>query len=74
MCVVFGPLVVKLLVEPRVTSEKEPVVDMFLYLAGLLVPAALVLFALLGLHSVLLTHRIAGLLCRFRKAFADAAK
>jgi methyl-accepting chemotaxis protein len=51
-------------------DEQHAVAEQFLSLHAHLWPAVLILFLLLGAHSVFISHRIAGPLVRFRKVLA----
>ena len=70
--VIFGPLVLNLQEGPSLSAETGEIADVFRYLDGRLLTVALVLFALVCLHSLILSHRIAGPLYRFRKVLEAA--
>lgn len=70
---VLSPLVADLLCGPDYSEESALTAEVFLRLLDVLWPAGLVLLTLLFVHSVILSHRIAGPLYRFRKAFTAAA-
>jgi methyl-accepting chemotaxis protein len=63
---VFLPLMVKLESSQLSPAEQQEVAGVILSLHATFWPAIMVVFALLAVHSVLVSHRIAGALYRFR--------
>ena len=70
---VFLPLIFRLGSGALPFTERHAVADQFLSLHAHLWPAVLILFLLLSAHSVLVSHRIAGPLVRFRKVLSVVA-
>ena len=62
----FLPLIVQLHSEALPLIEKHEVASQFLSLHARVWPAIFVVFVLLAIHSVLVSHRIAGPIYRFR--------
>jgi methyl-accepting chemotaxis protein len=71
---VFLPLMVKLDSSHLSLAEQQEVAGLILSLHATFWPAILVVFALLAVHSVLVSHRIAGALYRFRVVFRTVAE
>ena len=67
---VFLPLIFRLGSSALPFAERHAIAEQFLSLHAHLWPAVLMLFLLLGAHSVFISHRIAGPLVRFRKVLA----
>ena len=65
----FLPLYLQLSNPALTTAQQGEVAGRVLYLHGNLWPAVLVVFIILGIHSILVSHRIAGPLYRFRETF-----
>lgn len=65
----FAPIMMDLGADTQDWNSKLESANLFLSLHKTLWPAVFVLFVLLGAHSVLVTHRIAGPLYRFRKVY-----
>jgi methyl-accepting chemotaxis protein len=65
----FLPIILELRSGTLSVIEQGEVAGLFLSLHARVWPAMLVVFALLTLHSVLVSHRIAGPLYRFRTVF-----
>lgn len=63
---VFGPMLAELRGAPTYSEERVEMANAFLYLSTRLLTFGVLLFALLGFHSVLLSHRIAGPLYSLR--------
>lgn len=70
----FVPLMIKLDSSTLPLSEREEVANLILSLHATLWPAIVVVFVLLAVHSVLVSHRIAGALYRFKAVFRDLAQ
>jgi methyl-accepting chemotaxis protein len=68
---VFAPAVWKM--NSGSWVERQEAANQFLYLHARIWPAVLVLFALLVIHSAVMSHRIAGPLYRFRRVFSSIA-
>jgi methyl-accepting chemotaxis protein len=68
---VFGPAMLDM--NRGSWVEKQEAANQFLFLHARIWPAVLVLFALLVIHSVIMSHRIAGPLYRFRRIFSSVA-
>ena len=69
---VFGPMLLELRGPPSHSPEREATANVFLYLNARIWPIFLVLFPLIALHSIILSHRVAGPLYRFRQVFKSA--
>jgi methyl-accepting chemotaxis protein len=69
----FLPLILQLRSGSLSAIEQGEVAGLFLSLHARVWPAMLVVFILLALHSVLVSHRIAGPLYRFRSIFKAIA-
>jgi methyl-accepting chemotaxis protein len=69
----FLPIILELRSGSLSVIEQGEVAGLFLSLHARVWPAMLVVFALLTLHSVLVSHRIAGPLYRFRSVFKAVA-
>jgi methyl-accepting chemotaxis protein len=69
----FLPLILKLNSGNASVVEQGELAGQFLALHSRVWPAMLVVFVLLALHSVFVSHRIAGPLYRFRKVFGAVA-
>ena len=73
--VVFLPLVLQIRSSSTLSPVKaEELADGFLFLHARLWPALFVVLVLLAFHSVLISHRIAGPLYRFRSVFRAVAE
>jgi len=70
----FLPLILKLRSGSASIIEQGELAGQFLALHARVWPAMLVVFVLLALHSILVSHRIAGPLYRFRKVFGAVAR
>lgn len=71
--VLFLPLILKLRSGSASVIEQGELAGQFLALHARVWPAMFVIFVLLTLHSVFVSHRIAGPLYRFRKVFGAVA-
>jgi methyl-accepting chemotaxis protein len=71
--VTFGPLVIDLLDSTTPPSERAAVAEQFLALHERVWPSLLVVLLLFGFHSLLVSHRFAGPLLRFRRTFEAVA-
>ena len=69
----FLPLILKLRSGSPSIIEQGEVAGQFLALHARVWPAMFIIFVLLALHSVFVSHRIAGPLYRFRKVFGAVA-
>jgi methyl-accepting chemotaxis protein len=69
----FLPLILKLRSGGASVLEQGELAGQFLALHSRVWPAMLVVFVLLALHSIVVSHRIAGPLYRFRKVFGAVA-
>ncbi len=69
----FLPLILKLSSGSTSIIEQGELAGQFLALHARVWPAMFVIFVLLALHSILVSHRIAGPLYRFRKVFGAVA-
>ena len=69
----FLPVVMELSDEATSWQQKQQASTQFLTLHQRLWPAILLLFGLLAVHSVVITHRIAGPLHQFRRLFRSIA-
>ena len=69
--VLFTPLMLQLTGDPESPQARAAVATEFLALHSRFWPAILLTFALLALHSVFTSHRIAGPLYRFRIVFKE---
>lgn len=69
----WGPLVAGVLSENTPEDERLLLAEMLLFLDGRLLPLALVLGVLFGLHSVLVSHRMAGPVYRLTRSFRNLA-
>jgi len=67
----FVPLMIKLSSSTLPMAEREEVANLILSLHARLWPALAVAFVLLAAHSVLVSHRIAGALYRFKAVFRE---
>jgi methyl-accepting chemotaxis protein len=70
----FLPLILKLRSGSASIIEQGELAGQFLALHARVWPAMLIVFVLLALHSILVSHRIAGPLYRFRKVFGVVAR
>ncbi|MBI3621417.1 MAG: hypothetical protein HY208_04440 [Nitrospirae bacterium] len=70
----FVPLMIKLDNSTLPIAEREEVANLILSLHTTLWPTIAVIFVLLAAHSVLVSHRIAGALYRFRAVFREIAQ
>ena len=70
----FLPLALELSNPSLSVSEQSEIAANILYLHSRLGPVLLVVFLILGLHSVLVSHRIAGPLYRFKATFNQVAQ
>ncbi len=68
----FVPLIIQL-ESSTPLSEQEVVASQFLSLHARVWPALLIAFLLLAIHSIFVSHRIAGPLLRFRNTFKAVA-
>jgi len=68
----FVPLIIQL-ESSTPLSEQEVVASQFLSLHARVWPALLIAFLLLAIHSIFVSHRIAGPLIRFRNTFKAVA-
>ena len=71
--VLFVPLVIRLESSTLSLAERHEVATQFLSLDARVWPPILVVFLLLAIHSVLISHRIAGPLFRFRRLLEAVA-
>jgi methyl-accepting chemotaxis protein len=71
---IFLPLIFRLESGAISLAERQEVASEFLSLHTRLWPAVVMLFVLLSIHSVFVSHRIAGPLFRFRKVLGAVAK
>lgn len=71
--VLFVPLIIRLESSTLSVAEKQEVATQLLSLDARVWPPILVVFLLLAIHSVLISHRIAGPLSRFRRLFEAVA-
>jgi len=69
----FLPLILQLRKGSTSVIEQGELAGQFLALHARVWPAMLVVFVLLALHSIFVSHRIAGPLYRFRKVFGAVA-
>jgi methyl-accepting chemotaxis protein len=69
----FAPLVLELRSETSTLEQRTEAANQFLSLHARLWPAFIVLVLLLSLHSVLVSHRIAGPLVQFQRIFEAVA-
>ncbi len=69
----FIPLIIELESSTLSVSEQEAVASQFLSLHARVWPALLIAFFLFAIHSVFVSHRIAGPLIRFRNTFKAIA-
>jgi methyl-accepting chemotaxis protein len=69
----FLPLILQLRSGSASIIEQGELAGQFLMLHARVWPAMLVVFVLLALHSIVVSHRIAGPLYRFRKVFGAVA-
>lgn len=69
----FVPLIIQLESTTLSVPEQEAVASQFLSLHARVWPALLITFFLFGIHSVFVSHRIAGPLMRFRNTFKAIA-
>ena len=65
----FAPLVFELSSETSTVEQRTDAANQFLSLHARLWPAFIVLVVLLSLHSILVSHRIAGPLVQFQRIF-----
>jgi len=70
----FLPLILQLRKGSASIIEQGELAGQFLALHARVWPAMLIVFVLLALHSILVSHRIAGPLYRFRKVFGVVAR
>ena len=70
----FLPLALDLSNPALSVSEQGEVAGKILYLHSRLGPVLLIVFVILGIHSVLVSHRIAGPLYRFKATFNQVAQ
>ena len=71
---IFAPLFAKLESSTTSLAEQREVATMLLSLHTRLWPAIVIVFVLLILHSVLVSHRIAGALYRFQIVFQEVMR
>jgi methyl-accepting chemotaxis protein len=69
----FVPLIIQLDSHTLSLSEQEAVASQFLSLHARVWPALLLAFLLFAIHSIFVSHRIAGPLMRFRNTFKAIA-
>ena len=69
----FVPLIIQLESSALSLSEQEAVASQFLSLHARVWPALLFAFLLFAIHSIFVSHRIAGPLVRFRNTFKTIA-
>ncbi len=69
----FVPLIIQLESSTLSQPEQEVVATQFLSLHARVWPALLIAFLLLAIHSIFVSHRIAGPLMRFRNTFKAVA-
>lgn len=69
----FLPLIIQLESKTLSFSEQEAVASQFLSLHARVWPALLITFLLFAIHSIFVSHRIAGPLMRFRNTFKAIA-
>jgi methyl-accepting chemotaxis protein len=69
----FLPLIIQLESKTLSFSEQEAVATQFLSLHARVWPALLIAFLLFAIHSIFVSHRIAGPLMRFRNTFKAIA-
>ncbi|MFQ5801537.1 MAG: hypothetical protein ACE5JQ_01410 [Candidatus Methylomirabilales bacterium] len=69
----FLPLIIQLESKTLSLSEQEVVASQFLSLHARVWPALLIAFLLFAIHSIFVSHRIAGPLMRFRNTFKAIA-
>ncbi len=67
--VLFIPLMIRLQSTTISPAERQEAADQFLSLNERVWPALLLVFVLLALHLIMVSHKIAGPLYRFRKVF-----
>lgn len=70
---IFAPVIVELGAEADSISHRSEVAGQFLVLHERFWPAALLVLALLAVHAVFVSHRVAGPLYRFRKTLEAMA-
>jgi methyl-accepting chemotaxis protein len=70
----FVPLMIKLDNSTLPMDEREEVANLILSLHTTLWPTIAIVFILLAVHSVFVSHRIAGALYRFRAVFREIAQ
>lgn len=70
----FGPLILRLNLGTLTPFEEQVMANQFLALHSRVWPPLILVFVLLTLHSIVITHRIAGPLYRFRQVFKAIAK
>jgi len=66
---IFGPLAIDLFATETSPTARAAAAEQFLALHLRVWPALLVILLLFGIHSLLVSHRFAGPLCRFRRTF-----
>lgn len=71
--VIFGPLVIDLLDNTTPPHERAGAAEQFLTLHQRVWPSLLLVLLLFGFHSLLVSHRFAGPLVRFRRTFEQVA-
>ena len=69
----FAPLILDLSSETSTLEQRTEAANQFLSLHARLWPAFIVLVVLLSLHSILVSHRIAGPLIQFQRLFESVA-
>jgi len=70
----FVPLMIKLGNSTLPLAERQEVAGLILSLHATLWPPLAIVFVLLAVHSVFVSHRVAGALYRFRAVFREAAR
>lgn len=72
--VIFLSLAAAIFVPPMLRLDDYDAAEFFLLLHSRIWPGLLLVLLLLSLHSVMVSHRIAGPLYRFRKVFQSLAR
>jgi methyl-accepting chemotaxis protein len=70
----WAPLVLGMLDASTPEGKQERIAELLLYLHTRLVPVAILLLVLFGLHSVLVSHRIVGPIYRFTLQFREVGR
>jgi len=74
LTVTFGPLIVELLAPDTPRAEREMAAQQFLALHARVWPSLILVLLLFSLHSLLISHRFAGPLYRFRRTFEQVSE